>query len=123
VSMRTALDDSVAVDLASSSREDSSGGRAMTLDFIAVLWAQEPQLSMSAIASELGLTRSSLARRIQRARKAGDLRFGPRPPGNQHSRNAESDRKLYRRRAAREPADGKVGSRGCRGACGRRKPS
>jgi hypothetical protein len=64
----------------------------VSLDAIAALWALEPQLPLSAIASELGATRGAIAGRIQRARRAGDLRFGPRPPGNQHGSNAASDR-------------------------------
>jgi hypothetical protein len=67
----------------------------MTLDAIAALWAQEPSLPLSTIASELGATRGAIAGQIARARRKGDPRFGLRPPGNQHTapRDAESDRK------------------------------
>ena len=51
------------------------------IDAIAALWAQEPHLPLSAIADELGLTRGSIAGRVARARRKGDLRFPARPIG------------------------------------------
>ena len=58
----------------------SSAGEAAMIDAIATLWAQEPQLPLSAIADELGLTRGSIAGRIARGRRKGDHRFPARGP-------------------------------------------
>ena len=51
------------------------------IDDIAALWTQEPPLSLSAIAHELGLTRGSVAGKIARSRRNGDERFPTRPVG------------------------------------------
>jgi hypothetical protein len=50
----------------------------MSLDAIAELWRQ-PELSLSTIGDQLGLSRSVIAGMINRARRAGDDRFPARP--------------------------------------------
>ena len=50
----------------------------MTLDAIAELWRQR-ELSLSAIGDRLGLSRGQVVGKIDRARRAGDERFKPRP--------------------------------------------
>ena len=52
----------------------------MTLDALAALWAQEPQLSLTEIGLRVGATRSVVAGRIFRLRRQGDSRFSSRPP-------------------------------------------
>jgi DNA-binding MarR family transcriptional regulator len=54
----------------------------VTLDDIAELWRQ-PELSLSAIGDRLGLSRGQVVGKIDRARKACDPRFQPRPAATQ----------------------------------------
>jgi hypothetical protein len=59
-------------------RERQSKAALVTLDELAQLWAEDR--SVSAISAVLNTTKGKVIGAVWRARKAGDLRFAPRPP-------------------------------------------